>query len=101
MRLLVTRPAADAQALAAELEARGHSVICAPVIEIVIKPEAAPDLTNVKGLAFTSAMARARFSHSCLLRVTCRPMLSARKRAALVSERFLMSWPAKWYSPLL
>jgi len=55
MRLLVTRPAADAQALAAELEARGHSVICAPVIEIVIKPEAAPDLTNVKGLAFTSA----------------------------------------------
>ena len=52
---MVTRPAADAQALATELEARGHSVICAPVIEIVIKPEAAPDLTNVKGLAFTSA----------------------------------------------
>ncbi|MEC8246632.1 MAG: uroporphyrinogen-III synthase [Pseudomonadota bacterium] len=55
MRLLVTRPAADAQALAAELEARGHSVICAPVIEIVTKPDAAPELTNVKGLAFTSA----------------------------------------------
>ena len=55
MRLLVTRPVADAQALAAELEARGHSVICAPVIEIVTKPDAAPELTNVKGLAFTSA----------------------------------------------
>ncbi|MEC9139555.1 MAG: uroporphyrinogen-III synthase, partial [Pseudomonadota bacterium] len=40
---------------AAELEARGHSVICAPVIEIVTKPDAAPELTNVKGLAFTSA----------------------------------------------
>lgn len=55
MRLLVTRPAADGQALAAELEARGHSVICAPVIDIATKPDAAPDLTEVKGLAFTSA----------------------------------------------
>ena len=55
MRLLVTRPVADAQALTAKLEARGHSVICAPVIEIVTKPDAAPELTNVKGLAFTSA----------------------------------------------
>ena len=55
MRLLVTRPAADGQALAAELEARGHSVICAPVIDIATKPDAAPDLTDVKGLAFTSA----------------------------------------------
>ena len=55
MRLLVTRPAAEGQALAAELEARGHSVICAPVIDIAMKPDAAPDLTDVKGLAFTSA----------------------------------------------
>ena len=55
MRLLVTRPVADAQALADKLEAVGHSVICAPVIEIVTKPDAAPELTNVKGLAFTSA----------------------------------------------
>ena len=55
MRLLVTRPAADGQVLAAELEARGHSVICAPVIEIAMKPDAAPNLTDVKGLAFTSA----------------------------------------------
>ena len=55
MRLLVTRPAADGQALAAELEARGHSVICAPVIDIAMKPDAAPDLTDVKGIAFTSA----------------------------------------------
>ena len=55
MRLLVTRPVADTQALAAELEARGHSVICSPVIEIVTRPDAAPELTNVKGLAFTSA----------------------------------------------
>ena len=55
MRLLITRPAADAKALAAELEARGHSVLCAPVIEIVMKPDAVPDLAGVKGLAFTSA----------------------------------------------
>ena len=55
MRLLITRPAADAKTLAAELEARGHSVLCAPVIEIVMKPDAVPDLAGVKGLAFTSA----------------------------------------------
>ena len=55
MRLLVTRPVADAQALAAELEARGHSVICAPVIEIVTNSDAALELKNEKGLAFTSA----------------------------------------------
>ena len=42
-------------ALAAELEARGHSVLCAPVIEIVMRPDAVPDLAGVKGLAFTSA----------------------------------------------
>lgn len=55
MRLLVTRPAADAQSLAAELEARGHSVLCAPAIEIVMNHDAAPDLAGVDGLAFTSA----------------------------------------------
>ena len=55
MRLLITRPVADAQALAAELEARGHSVLYAPVIEIVMNPDAVPNLAGIKRLAFTSA----------------------------------------------
>jgi uroporphyrinogen-III synthase len=54
MRLLVTRPEADGQALAAKLEARGHHVICAPVIDIVMR-DVAPDLSGIKALAFTSA----------------------------------------------
>ena len=55
MRLLVTRPEADAAPLAAALEARGHTVCLAPVISIVMKHEAAPDLAGVAALAFTSA----------------------------------------------
>ena len=47
MRLLITRPAADARALAGELEARGHSVLCAPVIEIVMKPDVEPEEPEV------------------------------------------------------
>lgn len=56
MRVLVTRPAADAEALVAELAARGHEALVEPLI--VIKP-AAPelplDLDGVQALMFTSA----------------------------------------------
>lgn len=56
MRVLVTRPEADAEALVAELAARGHEALVEPLI--VIKP-AAPqlplDLDGVQALMFTSA----------------------------------------------
>ncbi len=56
MRVLVTRPRADAEALVAELAARGHEVLIEPLI--VIKPAAPPlplDLDAVQALMFTSA----------------------------------------------
>jgi uroporphyrinogen-III synthase len=55
MKLLVTRPAADATALAQTLEAAGHAVIIDPLIDIRPIAGAAPDLDGVTGVLFTSA----------------------------------------------
>lgn len=54
MRLAVTRPLEDAQALKAALEGRGHKVVLAPVMEIVPKPRPL-DLAGVQALLATSA----------------------------------------------
>lgn len=55
LHVLVTRPRADAVALAAELERRGHSVLQQPLLEIEIDANAPLDLTDVQALVFTSA----------------------------------------------
>jgi uroporphyrinogen-III synthase len=55
MRLLVTRPLNEAQALARALEARGHEVVVDPALEIVSATEVAPDLADVQALLATSA----------------------------------------------
>ncbi|MDX1574843.1 MAG: uroporphyrinogen-III synthase [Kiloniellales bacterium] len=55
MKVLVTRPEADAAPLAAELAARGHSVAIEPLLTIVAKPDAAVDLSGVQAIALTSA----------------------------------------------
>ncbi len=55
MRLLVTRPSADAAALADALKAAGHEVLLEPIIEIRERPDSALDLDGVTGLLFTSA----------------------------------------------
>ena len=56
MRLLITRPAANAAVLAEKLAAQGHDIIISPVIEIypteTILPARAHDYA---GLALTSA----------------------------------------------
>ena len=57
MKVLVTRPAADAAPIAAELAARGHTVMIEPLLTIVPKPDAAVDLSGVQALAMTSATA--------------------------------------------
>ena len=79
MRLLITRPVADAQALAAQLEARGHSVLCAGNRNRD-EPDAVPDLAGVKGLLLPAPMVFGHFSPSRLPRCICRLMLSVRKR---------------------
>ncbi len=54
MRILVTRPRADAEALATALAARGHAAIVEPLIEIE-PTDAALSLDGVQGLLATSA----------------------------------------------
>lgn len=55
MKVLVTRPEADAAPLAAALAAQGHTVVVEPLLAIVARPEAAVDLAGVQALALTSA----------------------------------------------
>lgn len=54
MRLLITRPADDARALASALTARGHEVLADPVLEIVPAADEAPALEDVQALLATS-----------------------------------------------
>ncbi len=53
MRLLITRPQPDADELAADLSARGHTCVIAPVLEILPR-DAEIDLSNVQALLATS-----------------------------------------------
>lgn len=52
--ILITRPAAEARAYAAELEAEGFEVLLAPMLEIVPTDFEAPDLADCRGVLFTS-----------------------------------------------
>jgi len=54
MRVLVTRPKADALSLKTTLEAAGHGVILAPMMTIAFKSPSI-DLAGVQALLFTSA----------------------------------------------
>jgi uroporphyrinogen-III synthase len=55
MRLLVTRPAADAVPLAEQLAALGHDIIISPVIHIEANDTPLPEPESVQALVFTSA----------------------------------------------
>jgi uroporphyrinogen-III synthase len=55
MRLLLTRPRADAEALAARIHALGHTTIIEPLIDITDKEGPDLDLKGVQALVFTSA----------------------------------------------
>ncbi len=57
MHVLITRPQADAEALARALEARGHSTLIAPLLTIEPIPGAVPDLEGVQAIVLTSANA--------------------------------------------
>jgi uroporphyrinogen-III synthase len=56
LRVLITRPVAEAQALARLLEARAHTVLIEPLLTIARLP-AALDLGGVQAIAVTSANA--------------------------------------------
>ena len=56
MRLVVTRPMADAMAVAEQLAGQGHDVLLSPLIDITLDPDAVlPPLDAQAALAFTSA----------------------------------------------
>lgn len=55
MRVLLTRPRADAEAFAAALHTHGHTTFIEPLIDIAFLDGPALDLTGVQALAFTSA----------------------------------------------
>lgn len=85
MRLAVTRPLEDARALKAALEAQGHEVLLAPVMEIVAQPRPL-DLTGVQALLATSAngvRALAASTSERKVRIFCvGPATAAAARAA-------------------
>lgn len=53
MRLLITRPAGDAQAAADELRAKGHTVLACPLIEIEKASDQKLNLTAIQGFLVT------------------------------------------------
>jgi uroporphyrinogen-III synthase len=55
MKILVTRPRADAEDLAKLLEARGHEVLLEPLLEIVDLPGDAVAANDIQAILFTSA----------------------------------------------
>ncbi len=57
MRILITRPRADAETLARALEARGHCVLVEPLLTILPIPGTVPDLAGVQAIVLTSANA--------------------------------------------
>jgi uroporphyrinogen-III synthase len=54
-RIVLTRPRAEAEAMAAELMARGYDTLVEPMLEIVRLPTPIPDLGGYRALIFTSA----------------------------------------------
>src|SRR5437764_14585497 len=54
-RVLVTRPRAEAVALAEALAARGIEVVIEPLLDIHYRDEPAPDLADVQAVLCTSA----------------------------------------------
>jgi uroporphyrinogen-III synthase len=55
MRVLITRPQADAMELSAELVRRGHDVISEPLLQIDIMPGTAIPTDDLQALVLTSA----------------------------------------------
>ncbi len=54
MHVLITRPEADAETLKSRIEALGHRVSLAPMLEIVLQPIPADAIDGVSGLIITS-----------------------------------------------
>jgi uroporphyrinogen-III synthase len=77
MRLLVTRPLAEAERTAAQLQRRGHTALIAPVLTIAPVADAALDPASFDAIIMTSGnAARALTAHPALSRSLKRPLLA-------------------------
>ena len=68
MRVLITRPQDDAEALAAALRAQGVDSLIAPLLTIETIDTAPPDLAGVQALLFTSANGARAFARASTAR---------------------------------
>lgn len=77
MRLLVTRPRAEAEQTAAELQLRGHQALIAPVLTIEPAAGAEFDPASFHAIVMTSGnAARALAAHPALRRALALPVLA-------------------------
>lgn len=87
MRILVTRPAHDAERLAAQLAARGHEALVAPLMEIVPRPDAALPLAGARGVLLTSANgARALATHGDIAAARALPVFAVGEATAAAAR---------------
>ena len=93
MRVLVTRPRAEAEPFAKRLQALGHTTLVEPLIDIAFRDGPALDLTDIQAIAFTSAngvrAAARRTSNRSIGILAVGPATAAEARAlgfATVSE---------------
>lgn len=87
MRLLVTRPHAQAEETAARLRALGHAVLLAPVLEIVADPEVSLDPDGADLVVLTSRGAvQALRGHPGLRLVTGLPTLAVGEATAAAAR---------------
>ena len=83
MRVLVTRPRAEAERTGAELRARGHEVLMAPVLTIEPVTDATFDPTFFDGIVMTSGnAARALAMHPSLQRCLALPVVAVGAQTA-------------------
>jgi uroporphyrinogen-III synthase len=87
MRLLVTRPEADAQRTAVSLSARGHRVRPAPLLQIEMIPGADIGSSPWQAVLMTSAnAARAIALHPRLAELIALPVLAVGRRTAAAAR---------------
>jgi uroporphyrinogen-III synthase len=87
MHLLLTRPAIEAKASAARLEALGHTVIMAPMLEIVVDSSVGIDPAGLTAVAVTSPRAvRALAARDDFAQLSSLPLFAVGDRTAVVAR---------------
>jgi uroporphyrinogen-III synthase len=87
MRIILTRPRHDCDALAQKLSGLGHNVIRAPLIEIAARPPATIPGTSFQAVVLSSAnAARAMAGHADLPRIAPIPAFAVGEQSATAAR---------------